>query len=60
VFGSIDFQGAVDHRHGVLAHLGGTGLMPVRHDRVADEALEFGTFEIARHDFALGERTQRD
>jgi hypothetical protein len=33
----------------VLAHLGGTGLVPVGHDGIAHEALEFGTFEIARH-----------
>jgi hypothetical protein len=59
VFYSMDFQGAVDHRHGVLAHLGGAGLVPVGHDGIADEALEFGTVEIARHDFVLGEGTKR-
>jgi hypothetical protein len=55
----MDFQGGVDHRRGVSAHLGGAGLVPVGHYGIADEALEFGTFEIARHDFALGEGTKR-
>jgi hypothetical protein len=39
----MDFQGSVDHRHGDLAHLGDTGLVPVGHDGITDEALEFGT-----------------
>src|ERR1700681_1670508 len=55
LFYPIDFQRAVDHRHRVLAHLGGTGLVPVGHGGIADEALELGTFEVARHGFALGE-----
>jgi hypothetical protein len=46
VFYSMDFQGGVDHRRGVSAHLGGAGLVPVGHYGIADEALEFGTFEM--------------
>ena len=33
--------------------------MVVRRGGIAHEALEFGACEIARHDFALGERTER-
>jgi hypothetical protein len=59
VFDSIDFQLTVDHGHGVSAHLGGAGLMPVAHGGIADEALKLGTLQIAWHDFALHEGTQR-
>ena len=38
----IDFQLPVHHRHGVLAHLGGAGLMPVAECGVPDEALKLG------------------
>jgi hypothetical protein len=36
----------LDHRHGVLAHLGGAGLVPAAHGGIPDEALEFGAFEV--------------
>src|SRR6201999_1553821 len=54
-FYPIDFQAAVDHGHGVLAHLGGAGLVPVGRGGIPNEVLEFSTLEVARHDFALGE-----
>ena len=43
VFYSINFQRAINHRHGVLAHLGGAALVPVAHGSIADEALQLGT-----------------
>src|ERR1700738_3871821 len=45
VFYPIDFQRAANHGHGVLAHLGGTGLVPVGQGGIPHEALELGTFE---------------
>ena len=45
---SIDFQLAIDHRHGVSAHLGGAGLMPVAHGGIADEALKPGGRQVWR------------
>jgi hypothetical protein len=55
---SIDFQDAVDHRHGALAHLGGAALVPVARGGIAHEALKFGTLQVARHDFAFGKGTK--
>src|SRR5271155_5349730 len=57
-FYSIDFQLAVDDRHGVSAHFGGAGLVPVARGCVADEVLKLGTCQLAGRDFALGERPQ--
>src|ERR1700694_4384032 len=57
VFESIDVELAVHHRHGVLAHLGGTRLVPEGQDGLPNEAFELSTFQIARHDLALGEGT---
>ena len=48
-----------NHRHGVLAHLGSTRLVPVGGGGIADEALQRGAFQVVRHDFALGEGTKR-
>jgi hypothetical protein len=47
VFYPIDFQLAVDHGHGVSAHLGGAGLMPIGRGGIPNEVLEFGTLEVA-------------
>src|SRR5262249_54057313 len=35
---------------------GGTGLMPVSHDGIPDEAFELRTFQITGHHLAPGER----
>jgi hypothetical protein len=39
VFYSIDFQCSVDHRHGVVAHLGGAGFVPVHQPHPRRRAL---------------------
>src|ERR1700739_4895245 len=58
-FDPIHFQLTVNHRHGVLAHLGGAALVPVGRGGIANEALELSTLEIARHRFAFGEGPKR-
>src|SRR6266446_1122782 len=55
VVDSIDPEIAIDDCHGVAAHLGGTGLMPVRGDALADKVLEFCALHISWHHLALGE-----
>ncbi len=55
-FYTIDFEIAVDHRHGVSAHLGGAGLMPIGRRGITDEPLQLGALQVARHYFAPGER----
>jgi hypothetical protein len=39
----VDLEGAVDHRHRVVSHLGRTCLVPIAACCVADEVLECGT-----------------
>src|ERR1700756_1571622 len=55
VVDSIDFEMTIYDRHGVSAHLGGTGLMPIGHGGIPDEVVEVGALQITRHDFAFGE-----
>src|SRR5262249_2843436 len=52
---SIDFEMTIYDRHGVSAHLGGTGLMPIGHGGISDEVVEVGALQITRHDFAFDE-----
>jgi hypothetical protein len=47
-FYSINFEIAVNHRHGVSAHFGGARLMPVSHGGIPDEVFELCTFKVAR------------
>src|SRR5262249_33773984 len=60
VVDDVDFQSTVNDRHGVSAHLGGTGLMRVAHDGIADEVFELCPFHVPAHHLALGERPKRD
>src|SRR5262245_47040826 len=60
VIDSIDFQVAINHRHGISSHLGCAGLMRVAHDGIADEVFELRTSQVAWHHLALGERPKRD
>jgi hypothetical protein len=55
---TIDFEFAINHRHGVLAHLGGAGLVPVARGSIADKVLQFGTFQVAWYHLALSKRSK--
>src|SRR5260221_8870075 len=58
VFDSIDLEVAINHRHGITSHLGGTRLMPEGNDRIPDEVFEFSPFHFTRHHLALDEWAQ--
>src|SRR5262245_61420350 len=60
VVDAIDFQRAINHRHGVSAHLGGAGLVPITHRRISHEVFELCPFHVAWHHLALGERPKRN
>src|SRR5260221_1838517 len=57
-FDSIDFEVAINYRHGIASHLGGIRLMPVGNDRIPDEVCQCSPFQVTRHHLALGERTK--
>jgi hypothetical protein len=57
-FDSINFKIAINHRHGVSAHLGGTRLNGGRYWLHPDEVLELCTFQAAWHHLTLGERRE--
>src|SRR5439155_7324365 len=51
----IDFQVAINHRHGVSAHLRCTGFVPEARGGIANEVFKFGTLQVSRHHLALDE-----
>jgi hypothetical protein len=53
MFDAVNLQIAIHDGHGISAHFGCTGFMPVTDGRVAYEFLQFWPGHVARHDFAL-------
>src|SRR6202048_1145127 len=50
---------AVNDRHLVSSHFGGTGHVPVARGRISDEPFQFSTFQASWQDFAFYKRAQR-
>ena len=59
MFDTVNLQIAIHDGHGISAHFGRAGFMPVADGRVAHELLQFWPGRIARHDFALDKLLQR-
>jgi hypothetical protein len=58
VVNSINLEIVVDNRHRIATHLGGAGLVMIGNGSIADEVLERGPFQLARHHLALGKWPQ--
>ena len=58
MFDAVNLQIAIHDGHGISAHFGCAGFMPVTDGRVANELLEFWSRQVARHYFTLDKLSQ--
>src|SRR5262249_18252816 len=58
VVDAVDFEEAIHHTHGVLAHLGGGRLMPKAKCCVADVVFQFWTLQVVGNDLSPDKSTK--